>query len=196
MKRAAAVPARKLAFIFAAAFSFALLLGCVQTSVPKSCAALASADAANCVYTQAVLEQNPFYCYSITDMALRSNCMRHATDPVEKKRLENSQRQGIAAQQPPVAPAPAVEPPPSIPAGPAAQCDGQNGTSRDECFKADAISSSDLLACLKVESASLKQSCVSQVALSTKDVESCVNLGDKALRDVCRTYAKGETPSG
>lgn len=187
--------APRLALAAAFAFSLTLLFGCVQTSIPKSCVGVVPAQAAQCVYAQAVLEQNPFYCYTINDAALRSDCMRHATDPVEKKRLENSQRQGITQPPAPV-PAPVVEQPPPLPAEPATPCDAQNGAKRDECFKNAAVWAGDLLACLKIESASMRRTCVSQVALMTKDVDSCVNLADKALRDVCRTYAKGETPSG
>jgi hypothetical protein len=182
-----------LALIFTVAVLGILFAGCVQTSAPQACAGIEAGKAAACVYEQAVLEQNPFYCYSIADIQLRQACMRGASDPVVKKQLENSKRRGGQPSQ--QIPAGAAKPPPSAPTQPAASCDAMNGTAKDECIRAQSMADADLLGCVGISDQSIRMACVSQVAQSTRDVEFCVNLQDKELRDLCRLYAKGETPS-
>jgi len=171
-----------------------LFAGCVQTSAPQACAGIEAGKAAACIYEQAVLEQNPFYCYAIADIPARQECMRSASDPIVKKQLENSKRRGVqvtqqgasvVAPQQPQQPAPANQ----------SSCDAMNGTKKDECLRAQSVKDADLLGCLKISDQAIRMACVSQVAQSTRDVESCVNLEDKELRDLCRLYAKGETPS-
>ncbi len=186
--------ARRLASAFAFALLCALLFGCVQSSLPQACAGAAPDKMGYCIYVQATLEQNPFYCYSLQDTAARSNCIRSATDDVARKQLENSIRQGQPAstQQnvsvpvaPPVVPQPAAN----------ASCDSLSGADRDKCMLGESVHYADLLGCVKISDQAIRIACVSQVAQGTRDLSSCVNLENSTLRDICRTYAKGETPS-
>lgn len=188
------ISAHKIALIFTVALLGILFSGCVQSSAPQACAGFAPEQLAACTYEQAVLEQNPFYCYSISDITARKECMRAASDPIVKKQLENSKRRGEPTRQNVTV---VVEKPPTVvpPAEPLS-CEAMNGTKKDECLRARAMNESDLFGCVKITSQSIRMACVSQVAQSTRDVELCVNLGDKELRDLCRLYAKGETPSG
>ena len=183
------------ALIFALALLGVLFAGCVQSSAPQACAGASQGTVAACTYEQAVLEQNPFYCYSLSDMAARQTCMRDATDPVVKKQLENSKSRGAQIAQQPATVVEAPAAPSTPPAQPNASCDAMNGTARDECIRAQSVADADLLGCVRISGQSAKMACVSQIAQSTRDLASCANLQDSALRDLCRTYAKGETPS-
>ncbi len=148
-----------------------------------------------CISTQATLEQNPFYCYSLQDIAARTNCMHAATDEVARTQLENSIRQGGQPAQtqqnvsvpvaPPIVPQPAAN----------GSCNSLSGADRDKCMLSESVHYADLLGCVKISDPAIRIACVSQVAQGTRDLASCVNLENGTLRDICRTYAKGETPS-
>ena len=180
---------------FTLAFLFSIMLfasGCAQTSIPAACAGLPENRLSNCIYIQAVSEQNPFYCYSISDTSQRATCMRHASDPAMKKTLQNSKASDVggifAKQEEP--PAPPVE---TIPE-PQVGCESKSGKQKDECFRTEATSKSDIHICEKVSDKAILEACISQIARKTKDLESCKALFAAANRDLCRLYAKGETP--
>lgn len=177
------------------AFSFTLFFGCVQSSAPSSCSGVASEKLAECVHVQAVLEQNPFYCYSIEDKALRASCMRAATDPIAKKQLENAQRQTVPRQdsaQPAQTAAPAQQQEQPAPT----PCNGMAGAQLDECIRANSVKEGNLLGCEAISDSAARKACLSQIAFSKKDVEICNSLAAGEDQDICRLYAKGETPSG
>lgn len=187
------ISAPRIALIFAFALLGIIFAGCVQTSAPQACAGFEQDKMADCIYEQAVLAQNPFYCYSIADIPARQTCMRSASDPIVKKQLENSKRRGVQVTQQGasvVVPQQPQQPEPVV-----SSCDSMNGTKKDECIRAQSVKDADLLGCIKISDQAIRMACVSQVAQSTRDVDSCVNLIDKELRDLCRLYAKGETPS-
>lgn len=164
--------------------------GCVQTSAPPQCADNASQpEAEQCTYKAAVMEQNPFYCYSISDPELRSDCMKHASDPAMKKRLERLTPQPAQPQQPQ---RPADEPPPSPPQdGNESACSNLTGIPRDECLLEAASSQDDLAGCMLVSDVSARQVCISRVAQSTKDLAACDTISDASDAEVCRAYASG-----
>jgi len=155
---------------------------------------------ANCIYINAVLEQNPFHCYSIEDLNQRGICMKHAADPAMRKAVQNARAQDlylIFAQ-----PSPEPHTPPSPPQPPANKtepeegCLSKIGNEKDSCFKAEAVASKSIISCEKIADASLRSACIAEVAKSTKDLESCKTLAEEENRNLCRLYAKGETPAG
>ncbi|MCX6770142.1 MAG: hypothetical protein NT051_05730, partial [Candidatus Micrarchaeota archaeon] len=75
---------------YAALLSVTLLLllsGCVQGDTPKACSGVAQEKLANCVYVQSVLEQNPFFCYGISNIGVRKTCIGDSSNPAMKKKL-------------------------------------------------------------------------------------------------------------
>lgn len=172
------------------------LSGCVQESPPQSCASVPQEKFANCVYTAAVLEQNPLYCYSLPDLEKRATCMKHATDPAMRKVLqkaEPAEREAIFAV--PAAnetPAPAPQQPADNPAALARACDSFSGQEKDTCLKSAAVDSLFITVCDYVADPSTKVSCIAEVARRTKDLDSCKTLAEEESRNLCRLYAMGE----
>jgi len=178
--------------------TYFFLFGCAQVSFPEVCRAVSASKMANCIYVNAVLEQNPFYCYSIEDLNQRGICMKHATDPAMRKAVQNAQAQDLDAvfaepkgELPPAPPAPANLTEPGN-----ASCNSMIGVAKDNCFKTEAINSKSIVSCEKVADGSLRSACIAEVAKKTKDIESCKTLTDEESRSLCRLYAKGETPAG
>jgi len=69
------------------AAAFILIYGCIQVSPPQNCAALPPEDQPGCTYYSSVMDQNPYPCYSMADMAQREVCLKDAIDPAAKKAL-------------------------------------------------------------------------------------------------------------
>ncbi len=181
-----------------AAMSFFLLIvlfGCLQPSLPESCAGVAKSKLANCVYVGAVSEQNPFYCYSLSDIEQRKTCLQDAADPAMKKALQRalpSQRDAIFETEdnelPPTPPNVQPKPVPMLPSG---SCDSADASEKDSCLVSAAISQSDMSLCGMVFDLKARQMCISDLARKTKNISACDVLEDENDQLLCRGYAKG-----
>ena len=69
------------------ASAFLLIYGCIQVSPSQQCSTLAPEDQPGCTYYSAVMDQNPYSCYSMANMAQREVCLKDAIDPAAKKAL-------------------------------------------------------------------------------------------------------------
>jgi hypothetical protein len=174
----------------AAAFFIFALLGCVQTSIPPSCKNVGEGKLQSCIYEQAVLEQNPFYCYSISDTSARAACLKAAVDPVEKKKLQLNKQESWQGQGT-IIPQQKKEEKKSEPARPPEPCEGLSGIDKDKCILGLAVEEKSLVECLKISDNSTKRSCISQVAYISKEPSLCENIPDKDLHDLCRAYSSG-----
>ncbi|MEM2138046.1 MAG: hypothetical protein QW568_03075 [Candidatus Anstonellaceae archaeon] len=170
-----------------------LLFGCIGDSRPSACAGVPASKLANCVYINAVSEQNPFYCYSIPDSAQRATCLKDAADPSMKKALERSlpeQRNSIFGQpeapeeQPPA-------PPAKPPAKPSVPCDYANLTQRDSCIKDMAANKSAISNCEQIQTQTIREHCISEIAQKTKNPSSCNALAVESNRNLCNLYSQG-----
>lgn len=177
-----------------------LVFGCAQSSLPQACSSTPAQKIPNCAYVAAVMEQNPFYCYSISDMQQRATCIKDSSNPVMQSELERSsqaQRDAIFAPAAPAVP-PAITPP--IPSQnntwqpPAAEtdCMAMQGGERDSCLSAYALNGKIIADCGQIISQPLRESCITQVAKATRDMESCKTLEVQADYEICRLYSQGE----
>ena len=175
-----------------------LLSGCASRTIPSACQAAKQGMLANCVYVNSVLEQNPYYCYSIADLEQRKTCLRDASEPSMKSAIERApqaEKDSIFAppQLPPsyveVPPAPPQEKPAPIKPG---ECNSKTGAEKDACLKAAAISNLDMAACRWISDAAVRKACISDVARKTKDISSCSLLNSTDDINLCKVYAKGE----
>jgi len=193
------------AIVFAFLLSLSLMHGCAGGQMPPACAEKSGASLANCVYVNAVLGQNPFFCYSIQDVGMRTTCLKDATDSAMKKRLENlkpSARDAIFM--------PESEPtqPGNLPAGKpgtggaasggtGATAPGGGGSqaeeqSIDQSIYNAAVEANDLQLCLQIATDKTLKSCVSQIARKTKNPELCKTLKDNDLLELCNLYSLGD----
>lgn len=186
--------------LFALALSALLLYGCAQRTIPSACQGVAQERLANCVYVNSVLEQNPYYCYSLQDLVQRKTCMHDATEPSMKKALERAsaeERDSIfgpakpVVQSPPVNATPPQEPE-QLPVQPAGPCDVKVGKDKDSCIKASAVAALDISACTGVFDPSVHQSCISDIARKTKNISSCALLLTTDDVNLCKLYARGD----
>ena len=69
------------------AAAFLLIYGCIQVSPSQQCSTLAPEAQPGCTYYLAVMDQNPYPCYSMANMAQREVCLKDAIDPAAKKAL-------------------------------------------------------------------------------------------------------------
>ena len=178
-----------------------LLSGCAQRTMPYACQTAQPNRLANCIYVNSVLEQNPYYCYSIPDIDQRKTCLHDATEPSMKvavERASQEEKNAVFANQPAPVQQPPVQQPPAQPQPPAQAlaCSTLSGDELNTCLKAAAISSLDISTCGRIADTTVRQSCISGVAVRTKDIASCDTLS--LLNDVnlCKLYAKGEETKG
>ncbi len=181
--------------IILSVFLFLLLCGCASRAVPNACQSVSQGALANCVYVNSVLEQNPYYCYSIENLEQRKTCMQDASSPTMRTALQRASPEEqksifISAQPPPQDYS--QSPPSRPPAAPQQGCGAKAGAERDACFKAEAISTLKISTCDQIPTASARQSCISDVARKTKDIESCSALKSSEDANLCKFYAKGE----
>ncbi|MEM4633693.1 MAG: hypothetical protein QW275_00905 [Candidatus Anstonellaceae archaeon] len=180
-----------------ALISFALFLpGCIQPAVPDACKSLQGNKFTDCIYRSAVLEQNPFLCYSIEDIDQRSICLRHATNPAMKAQVQYAMQEENKPSAKEVPDSPPTQLPPSetFPQE-EGNCFAKSGEQRDNCLRDEALASKDLLGCEKIDSFSIRTSCIAKVAMASRNLEKCNELSDEQSRNLCRTYAKGENPA-
>ena len=175
------------------------IFGCVQQSITSTkCAGVPQDRLANCIYTNAVDEQNPYYCYEMPKEKAEAlkTCLSDASDYAKKKLLDRmvpSERDQLFVET-----ANQTEP------GQAQQpSEGANETAPEtgpivispnmtdnETFSA-AVQSKQITLCESIVDASMHNSCISQVAQKTKNIPSCQTLVRVADQDLCNAYAQG-----
>ncbi|MCX8174695.1 MAG: hypothetical protein N3E51_00615 [Candidatus Micrarchaeota archaeon] len=193
----------------AAIVAFLLLFfisGCAQRTIPSACASSEPSRLANCIYNNAVTEQNPYYCYSLEDKRQREICMRDAADPNARKALLNSlasEREAIFVAQEGQAHSKQggnfespEEAAPQAQAAEQSSCAGLIGTARDNCFKTVALESQQIAYCESISDATIRKSCISEIARKTKDIQSCKTLSQKENINLCNLYVKGDEQKG
>ena len=190
--------------IVSALVALALFFGCTQSAAPSSCAGVADARLANCIYTSAVLEQNPYPCYSLASLSQRDRCLKDSTDSAAKIRFESlspEERARVFATGglvvAPTPPRQSIEPAARLPNGaPSAQPNPQGVNPPPGVSEADAqsyiqaLNSNDLAPCASIVDASARASCITQVAQKVKRPEICPVFAMKEDRDLCNMYAK------
>ena len=174
------------------------LSGCVQQSITSTkCAGVPQAMLVNCIYINAVEDQNPYYCYEIPiEKALaRSTCLADASDYAKKKVLDRtvpSERDLIFVDT-------NITQPEQAPSQPSAGANTTEPTTPivitsnmtdNETYNA-AIGNNQITLCENIANSSVHNSCISQVAQQTKNVTSCSDLASQADQDLCHAYAQG-----
>lgn len=173
-----------LAILLAAAL---FLGGCAQARMPKECESRQGASLESCVYKQAVMAQEPFYCYSISDMEKRVRCLKDATDTAMQKKVQN-----LRDDEEIEIPAEPANPPQEPPAPPPQQNNGAVNTAEiDGSIYAVAVASNDLQLCEQIFDPKIVKSCISQIAQKTKNPELCVSLTSIELVELCNLYSLG-----
>jgi len=184
-----------------AAFSLlALLLGCAQGSLPSQCTGVSPEMRSNCIYVNAVLEQNPYFCYSISEAEARADCITSASDPSMKTivgRMLPSERDRILSTQP----AQNGNGAGTQATGGQGQQTGQatDGTGvpftgesiSDRDMRAYAIENGDISACEQIAGSTLRKSCLSQIATMKKQPAICEQLISEENRQLCNMYSQG-----
>ncbi|MFA6328320.1 MAG: hypothetical protein WCY41_02660 [Candidatus Micrarchaeia archaeon] len=187
--------------------SLALLLalfGCTQGGIPAACANSTMSTIANCVYTNAVLEQNPYDCYSLNNSVQKEKCLRDSSDSSAKKLLEQMTPEerakvfaaisgaidaygingtnaiSIVGGQPDSGTEPeaaTVNPPAGV-----SEADSQAYT--------QAVAANNMAQCTTIGDTSTRSSCIVQVAQQVKAPDVCAPLSGSADFDLCNMYAK------
>lgn len=184
-----------MALVAASVFLLVLLFGCIGDAKPSVCAGVSPAKLPNCIYINAVSEQNPFYCYSIANESQRETCLKDASNPAMKKALERSlpsQRDSVfndgqADDDMPPPPPPQGGAPPA----PSSQCDSANATQKDICLREAAIGRLAVSECEQVSTSSIRAQCISTIAQRTKNLSACNLLANESSRALCNFYAQG-----
>lgn len=192
----------KLLLPFVLVAALCALFGCAG-SVPSSCASATPDKLANCAYRAAVMEENPYYCYSIQDAEQRATCIRDVGNAEVKKKLQTATAQeqeqifnspSSPSQNPSQnTPAPESQPAPEVQPVVVQVSDCQNATGRekDGCIRDKAVASQDLSQCPLISDPSLRDSCISKIARMTKDLSACGSLPSEDDRALCNLYAQG-----
>jgi len=179
-----------------------LLFGCAQGGIPSACANSPVDKLSNCIYVAAVLEQNPYDCYSLQENTQREKCLRDASDSSAKKSLEQmtpSERANIFVATPEAANASGISSIPFLPpanepansnASPAIITPKTGVSEADSQAYVQAIAANDMSPCITITDASTRASCITQVAIRVKKLEVCSQLTQKADIDLCNLYAK------
>ena len=179
-----------------------LLFGCTQGGIPTACANSSVDKLANCVYVSAVIDQNPYNCYTLQNISQREKCLRDASDSAMKKLLEQmtpAEREKVFAAISGVADASGVNilpispvNEPTLPNATPEIINPQTGISEaDTQAYEQAVAANDLAPCTKINDASTRASCITQVALRVKNPAMCRQFTQKTDIDLCNMYAKG-----
>jgi hypothetical protein len=173
--------------------------------VPRECLGVADAKLAGCIYVRAVLDQNPFTCYSIWGIDQRKACISDASSPAMKKKvagMPQAERDAIfspKAQNDLAIPRTPQEQEPlnGTAAGQGGQSPNATGEenatrSADEQAYVDAVAANDVQLCERIADPTTLQSCISEVARQKKDLGICETLVEQANREICRMYAQGD----
>ena len=183
-----------------------LLTGCVQGGLPSTCSNVAEDRLANCVYLQAVSDQNPFDCYSMGNIAQRKMCISDASNQEMKKKVDGmgqAERDLIFVTAP--APAPAVPVGQPFPSNATNGTDGNgvgngtvdgNATSTDQVVFEQAVQANDVQLCERIADYSVMRSCISQIARQKKIPAICDTLSNQDNIELCRMYSQGGDVKG
>jgi len=181
-------------------FALALLLfGCTQQGIPASCANSTLDRLPNCVYVAAVMEQNPYDCYSLQNMSQREKCLRDASDSAMKKLLEQMTPDDRAKVFAAISGASgAYIPLPSPPANgqqnnpsPIISNPPANVSDADAQAYAQAVSANDMAPCATIGDPSTRSSCIAQVAIQVKNPAMCSQFTGQSDIDLCNMYSQG-----
>lgn len=191
----------------AAAAAFALLVllsGCTMGGVPQKCSGLPQDRLASCIYIQAVLDQDPFYCYRLDSIDDRKVCIRDSSDSLAKKRLEamtDAEREGALRG---IKPAPEAAPPyqPAEPEQPTTEVGAivvpptepqeVSVQELDAELYSTAVQANDVQLCEQIYDPEVLKSCISQVARQKKNLSICETLSTQDYIEICRMYSQGE----
>ena len=180
-----------------------LLFGCTSGGIPPACANVSVDTLSNCVYIAAVLEQNPYDCYSLKESPQREKCLRDASDSAVKKLLEQmtpAERAKVFAAVSGAVdasgmdiqiPFPSANEQTTPGANPAIAIPPSGVSEADSQAYAQAIAASDMAPCATIIDASTRASCITQVALRVKNPAVCIQFTQKSDIDLCNLYAKG-----
>ncbi|VVB58906.1 Uncharacterised protein [Candidatus Anstonella stagnisolia] len=178
----------KYAFLALTAFFSFFLFGCINA--PSSTCPPADS---NCIYTQAVLQQDPYVCYNLPE-SQREVCFKAAANPLEKKKLQGRQAIAPFAQPQPTAQQ-AQAASPSLPEN---QTDMQKALANcpassdsDSCFFSLAKENSAVLICDRVKSKQVRDTCISNVAISSKKPAECSLLATEDEKTLCLSFSSG-----
>jgi hypothetical protein len=192
----------------AALLSLAIIAfsGCAQLGAPPQCLNATPDKLANCVYVNSVLEQSPYWCYSLSDMAQREKCLRDSTSPATQKELErmsSRERNAIFSEtgtgapdlpeapipkqpgQQPGTPLPPAPPQANTPAGAPPGISGEDARAFSK-----AVQENDMAPCVSISDKATRASCITQVALRVKKPSVCEVLAAQEDIDICNLYAK------
>ena len=183
------------------ALSF-LFFGCVQGSLPQQCSGMSGDRLANCVYVRAVIDQNPFNCYSIEKLDIRKTCISDASSTAMKKKLVSMAQNerdmlliGPNSSETPVVPAgqqpaTATNETSSTTMQPGATT-GANHSSLDQQVFLQAVDANRIELCEQIGDYETMRSCISQVARQTKVLSVCDSLSTADNIELCRMYTQG-----
>jgi hypothetical protein len=191
--------------IVSALVALAFFFGCTQSTLPSSCTGVNEDRLANCIYTSAVLDQNPYACYSLSSLSQRETCLRDSTDSAAKSRFEylspEERARMFATGEDLIvaAPLPLQNTEPIVPISnntPSAPPLQQGGALPSGISEADAqsymqaVNNNDLAPCVSIVDASTRTSCISEVAQKIKNPAVCPMFTLKEDFDLCNMYAK------
>jgi hypothetical protein len=186
--------------------AFIAFSGCAQLGAPPQCLNASSGTLANCIYVNSVLEQSPYWCYSLSDMPRREKCLRDSTSSAMQKELERmplGERSAIfaigdaavpAIQQALLPPQPS-QPPPTVPTPVPPAANTQEGmpagiSGEDAQAFGKAVQENDMAPCVSISDKATRASCITQVALRVKKPSVCEVLAAQEDVDICNLYAK------
>lgn len=147
-----------------------------------------------CAYVEAVLAQQPSYCYAVSNMTLREKCMADSNNPdaIAGASAPQSQEQAFV---------PDVSMPPGgnsasglqgpLVRGAVELCMEKEKTTRDSCTRAVAIETGNLSMCNSVLSGDIRPMCVANIAARQKKLADCGVLERISDKELCRQYSSG-----
>lgn len=188
-----------------ACLALVFIFGCIQQSIlTTACAGVSQDRLANCIYVNAVEDQNPYYCYEMPANRpdVRKACITDASDDSMKTALDNmvqSQRDQLFMENTSANANPAM---PSMPPEATNSTAPENisnttvalnitANMTDNETYAAAVASLQITACQNIADPSLHNSCISEVAQKTKNISACAALTLPADQDLCNAYSRG-----
>ncbi|MEM4348574.1 MAG: hypothetical protein QXN37_03325 [Candidatus Anstonellaceae archaeon] len=170
-----------------------LLYGCITSPVPNNCQGLPQEKFANCIYIEAVSDQNPNLCYHIADLGQRKICLQDAIEPSAKAALSKalpSEKEAIfvpQAKDQTQQSGSLREEQPQLSKQP---CEDKVGIQKDECINELAIAQSNMKKCKEIEEWSIRQICISNIAKKTRNLSLCNEFDPNTLdADLCKFHA-------
>ncbi len=203
MTPAKRMPPALLAFVFAI-LAFSFTYGCIQPSQAERCASVFGADKDKCLNETAIGYQEPYICYSISDMAYRQSCLEKSVDPQEAQKMQQALIYGQSSlpepaqtlpvppqSQPPAATAPSGAVGTGDTGAQIAGCQKSENISVEACTRMVAIEQSDIALCENITDSDYRSSCISNIALAKKDASLCGRLKNSADANICKYYTSG-----